>query len=454
MSEVDTQALFDTARKAADEFATFSKEQVEKIVQHVGTKSAERSEHYAKWAVEETGFGDVESKIIKNNMNSIGMLDVLNISDFTEPKFDAEKKIISFPKPAGIVVALVPVTNPVATVYYKAMITLATRNAVILCPHPAAKNSSIDGAKFVAQLAEEAGAPKGCIQVLEEISIPIVNALMHAKETNVILATGGPDMVRAAYSSGNPAIGVGPGNPSAYVDETANIEMAAACLVGSVAFDNCLACTSESAVLAHEAIADDLLTALGNAGAQICTEEQVNTLRDYLFPEGKIYPGAIGKSAQHICEQTGIPYQEGAKILLMPVDSVGEQEALSKEKMFPCLAFTRVKDSDDGAAKAIDMLNITGKGHSVVVHTNNPEVAVKFGAAMPVCRIAVNTPGATGSSGFDTNLPSGAVIGTGFYGGSSVDVNVGAPQLVQYTRVAYNKAPEIEMGDVEGALAK
>lgn len=452
MLETNVQQLFDTARKAADEFHTFRKEQIEKILRHVGEKASERSEYYAKWAVEETGCGDIESKIAKNYGNSMGMLNILNVSDLVEPSFDEEKKIISFPKPAGIVVALVPATSPVATVYNQVMLILATRNVVILCPHPSAKNCGIDSAKFCAKLAEEAGAPKGCIQVLEEISSQLVDTLMRAKETNFILATGGQNKVRAAYSSGTPSIGVGPGNAPAYVDDCADVEITAEMLVKSVAYDNGLICTSESAVVAHATIADDLLSAFERAGAQVCTEEQVEILRNYLYPDGKINPNAIGKSAQYICEHAKIPYQNASKILLMPAESAGQHEVLSKEKLFPCLTFFRVKNSNEGVTAALAMLNITGRGHSVVVHSKNPEVAIKFGAAMPVCRISVNCPGLTGSSGVDTNLAYGAIIGTGFFGGSSVDFNVGASELVQYTRLAYNKASDLDTHNIVGVL--
>lgn len=454
MFTTDIEQLFDTARKAADEFHTFRKEQIEKIIQHVGNKASERSEHYAKWAVEETGCGDIESKIAKNYGNSIGMLNILNVSDLVDPSFDEEKKIISFPKPAGIVVALVPATSPVATVYNQVMLILATRNVVILCPHPSARNCGIDSAKFCAALAEEAGAPKGCIQVLEESSSKLVDSLMQAKQTNFILATGGQNKVRAAYSSGNPSIGVGPGNAPAYVDNCADITITAEMLVKSVSYDNGLTCTSESAVLAHEEIADDLLVAFDRAGAQICTHEQVEILRHFLFPEGKINPNAIGKSVQHICEKAKIPYHNGAKILLMPAESAGQHEILSKEKLFPCLTFFRVKNSDEGVTAALTMLKISGKGHSMVVHSTKPEVTVKFGAAMPVCRIAVNCPGLTGSSGVDTNLAYGAIIGTGFFGGSSVDFNVGASELVQYTRLAYNKKSDIDINNITKTLNK
>ena len=446
------ELMFTTAHKAAAEFSEFKREKVEEIVKYVATNAASTAEKYAKWAVEETGFGDVESKTQKNQLNTIGVLELLDFDQYLGYQVDEEKKIIKFAKPAGVVLALIPCTNPVATVFYKGIISLATRNAVILCPHPAAKACSVDSAKYIAKLAEEAGAPKGAIQVLEEPSIPVINELMHSDRCSLILATGGPAMVRAAYSSSNPAIGVGPGNPPAYVDKTAVLPMAAACLVGSMGFDNSLCCTSESVALVHEDIADELLTELANAGAQVCTDAEVDKLRAYLFPEGNIYPGAIGKSAQVICEAVGIEHKEGTKVLVMPFDFVSETEALSKEKMFPCIGFARVSGVDQAIADAKVMLKLMGEGHSAVIHSNDPEATVKWGASLPVCRITVNAPGVTGSSGFDTNIAPGAVVGTGFYGRSSIFENVGAKHLVQYVSLAYNKDAAVEMGAVNPAL--
>lgn len=447
------EQLFSTARQAADEFSRFTREQVEAITTHVATKAAERSQQYAEWAVEETCFGDVDSKKIKNDLNSVGVLQLLDFDQYVGYQVDKEKKIVKFAKPAGIVLALIPCTNPVATVFYKSIISLATRNSVILCPHPAAKGCSVDSAHFIAKLAEEAGAPKGAIQVLAEPSIPVVNELMHSDQCSVILATGGPAMVRAAYSSSNPAIGVGPGNPPVFVDDSAVLPMAAACIVGSMAFDNSLCCTSESVVLAQETIADELLIELDKAGAQVCSEDDVAKLRAFLFPGGTIYPGAIGKSAQYICDKAGVEHKAGAKVLVMPFVSVSKTEALSKEKMFPCIGFTRVAGVDQAIDSAAIMLALMGEGHSAVIHSNNPQNTIKWGSSLPVCRITVNAPGVTGSSGFDTNIAPGAVIGTGFYGRSSVYENVGAKHLVQYVSLAYNKDDAVQMGDINPALA-
>lgn len=444
--------LFDIAHSAATAFQMFRGDQVEAIVKAVAEAAQEKAEFYAEWAVKETGYGNVADKHQKNLLNSIGLLDVLKVSDYVEPQVDYGKKVISFPKPAGVVVALVPCTNPVTTIYYKSIISLMTRNAVILCPHPAAKECCVHAADLMAEVAERAGAPKGAIQVLREPSIPLVNQLLQSDRTDVILATGGPAMVRAAYSSGNPALGVGPGNVACYVDKTADVGTAGGQIVFSNSFDNSLPCTCESVVVADRGISESLKAAMTAAGAYFVAGEEEKQLRAFLFPEGVASVAALGKSAEWMAEQAGFSVPAGTKSLVIEISEIGLQEPVSKEKMFPVLGFITVDGAEQGINAARAMLDLMGKGHSAVIHANNPEVVARYGAALPVCRIAANTPGVVGSAGMTTNLTQGSVIGTGFFGRSSVDENVGPRQLVQWTRVAYDKEPTVVMGDMDAAL--
>ena len=444
--------LFANAHKAASTFSGFEKDKVEAIVKAVAEAAQDKAEFYAEWAVRETGFGNVADKHQKNLLNSIGLLDVLNVGDYVDPQVDDKKKIVSFPKPAGVVVALVPCTNPVTTIYYKALISLMTRNSVILCPHPAAKECCVHAAEFVAKVAELAGAPKGVIQVLTKPSIPLVNQLLQSDRTNVILATGGPAMVRAAYGSGNPAVGVGPGNVACYVDKTADIATAGGQVVFSNSFDHSLPCTCESVVVADKEISSQLKLAMTAAGAYFVAGEEEQKLRDFLFPEGIACVAAIGKSAEWMADKAGFSVPEGTKSLVVEIDEISIKDPVSKEKMFPVLGYITVDGVGQGIATALAMLELMGKGHSAVIHANDPAVVARYGAALPVCRIAVNTPGVVGSAGMTTNLTQGSVIGTGFFGRSSVDDNVGPKQLIQWTRVAYHKEPDVEMGDMGAAL--
>ena len=450
----DVEAMLVTAQSAASEFNSFDKAQVEKILQAVAVAADDNAEFYAEWSVRETGFGSVEAKTKKNKRNSLGLLEAYNCSDFIDSQIDEQKKIISFPKPAGVVVALAPCTNPVATIYYKAMIALMTRNAIIFCPHPASKECCSHAADLIATVAEAAGAPRGVIQVLRNPSIPVVNELMQSRLTNLILATGGPAMVRAAYSSGNPALGVGPANVACYVHRTADLDRAAETIVFGSSYDNGLPCTCESVVLVDNDVADQLKSKLQSAGAYFVKPSEEASLRSLLFDPHDVADKSempLGKSAKWLADRAGISVPAGTMSLVIEINDIGESEPVSKEKMFPVLGFIRVADHNEAIAHAQSMLSMMGKGHSAVIHSEDPEVVVEYGKSLPVCRIAVNTSGAAGSAGVTTNLGRSSVIGTGYFGGGSIDENVGPKHLVQWTRVAYGKEVEVDMHDVERA---
>ncbi len=242
----DIDQLYSVAEQAAKAFSQFNTEQVKKIVSAVAEAAADKAEFYAEWTVRETGYGNVAAKTAKNQATSIGLSNTYNIADFVEPTIDFEKKIITIPKPAGVVLAPMPCTNPIMTVNFKIVANLIARNPVILCPHPAAKECCTHAAHFLADIAEKAGAPKGCIQIVEEPSIALVSMMMQDPRTALIMATGGPGLVSAAYSSGNPAVGVGAANVAAYVDTTADIKKAGADVVLGNGFDHSLPCTCES----------------------------------------------------------------------------------------------------------------------------------------------------------------------------------------------------------------
>jgi len=450
---IHAEELLDRAESAAREFRTYTPAQVKDILQALAKVCEERAEYYAEWTVRETGFGNAADKTVKNISCSVGTIQAEDPDQYILPKVDVDKKVVSFPKPAGVVVALVPCTGPIMTVFYKAIISVMTRNAVILCPHPAARECSASAAKLLAEVAEAAGAPEGAIQTLENPNIPLVTHLMQSPRTNLILATGGPGMVHAAYSSGNPAIGVGPGNVACYVHQSADIETAAAQIVFSNSYDHALPCTCESTVLVDNAVAEKLKAAMANSGAYFVTGEEERLLRNYLFPEGQATVDALGKSAEWIAAQAGFSVPEGTKSLVVEIVEVGPHEPVSKEKMFPLLGFMVVDGPDNAIVTTLSMLAMMGKGHSAVIHCNDARVVTTYGAALPVCRIAVNTPGIIGSSGVTTNLVASAIIGTGYFGGGSVDENVGPERLVQWSRVAYHSEFDVNMDEVHAALA-
>lgn len=446
--------LYRVAEKAAQEFSQLTAAETEKIVQAVVEGAEQKAEFYADWAVKETGYGNVEDKIAKNLATSVGLKETYDVSEFVEPVIDFEKKLIKIPKPAGVVLAPMPCTNPIMTVNFKVIANLVARNAVILCPHPAAKECSSHASKYLAEIAEQAGAPKGCVQVLEEPSIHLVNMLMQDPRTALIMATGGPGLVHAAYSSGNPAVGVGAGNVAAYVDSTANIEKAGADVVIGNSFDYGLPCTCESVVLAEKSISDELKKSIEAGNGWFVSGDDEKPLRDFLFPNGVNNPAALGQSAQWIGQQVGIEIPDNVKSIIFELSEISPQEPVSKEKMFPVLGYYVVEGGvDAGIESALAMLDMMGKGHSAVLHTTDPKAVAKYTAALPVCRISINTPGMTGNAGLSTNLPETGAVGTGFFGGSSTSENIGPNHLVQYTYIAYDSDPSVEMGDIEAALA-
>lgn len=448
--EVDQ--LLDAAEDAARVFSTYTTAQVDRIVRAMSRAGREKAGFYAEWLVRETGYGNIDDNVKKNLDCSVGLLERYRPADFIEPVIDYENKIVGFPKPAGIIAALIPSTNPVMTVYYKAIIGMMTRNAVIFSPHPAAEECSIHVVDMMAEVAEKAGAPDGSMQTLRHPGIAPLNHLMESKRVGVILATGGPGRVHAAYCSGNPALGMGPGNAPCFVHESADIAVAAEQIIAGNSFDHALPCVCESVVLADNPIQASLKAAMSAAGGYFATNEEERKLRAYLFHGGVANPEAFGKSAAWLAEHAGFSAPEGTKSLLVAIEAVGEDEPISKEKLFPVLGYIPVDGVQAAINTASAMLDMIGKGHSAVIHAHDPAVVARYAAALPVCRISVNTLGVEGSSGVSTNLTRGPVIGTGFFGGSSVDDNIGPEHLVQWSRAAYPTDPKVSMGDIAGAI--
>ncbi len=445
--EARAETMLERARWAAGAFARFDRERVLAIARAVAEAGAERARHYAEWAVRETGFGVAEHKAIKNEITSIGFYRHYCDHDFVGKRIRAEDKIVEIPRPAGVVFALTPSTNPISTVYFKIMCALFTRNAIVLSPHPAAKACSVDAIDFLAEAAEKAGAPDGAIQAVREPKLPLIQCIMASPKVDVILATGGSPMVRAAYSSGNPAIGVGPGNAPAFVDASADIPQAARRIVESKSFDNSILCTNESVVVAEAAIADRLLRALGQAGAHICSDAECDRLRAYLFTEKGFNVEAIGKSAAIIAEAAGFRVSKTARILVTPIDRIAPEERLSREKLCPVLGFFRASGREQGIAVSRALLRMGGAGHSAAIHSRDPETIMAFAAQVPALRVVVNSPCSQGAAGFGTHLAPSFTIGTGFFGRSSVGENIGPEHLVNWTRIAYNAEESEPMGD-------
>jgi len=430
---------------AARYYGAFDRARVLRVAEAVAQAAFERSAHYAEWAVRETGFGVVAHKTLKNELSSRAVLEHYRDLDLTAARVDAERKLVELPKPAGVVFALTPATNPVATIYYKALLAILSRNAIVFSPHPMARTVCADAAHYLAHVAQEAGAPAGLIQCIEHPSVPLVQELMASDKIAVILATGGSAMVRAAYSSSNPALGVGSGNGVAYIDASAHVDRAARCLVESKSFDHSVLCTNESVALTLESNFANVERALRTAGAHVCNATDSARLRDYLFTDTGFNLAAIGKSAVWIAEQAGLRVAQNTRVLVPVVDEPGRDDALFKEKLCPVLTLTSAVDFQQAVTFA-KQVAARGAGHSAAFHGEDEARLLHYARAMPVYRVVVNAPCSQGAAGFATWLPPTFMVGTGFKGRSSVDENVGPQHLVHWTRVAYNKDAAVPFG--------
>lgn len=445
--QAQVNAVLERARWASQVYQRYDRNMTMAIVDAVARVAHTHAGKYAKWAVEETGFGVVEHKKLKNELSSLGLVDYYRDWDFINPRVDAEKKIVEIPRPAGVVFALAPSTNPIATVYFKVLSALMTRNAIVITPHPAARDCCIDAVDTLIEAAKEAGAPDGIIQAVRNPSVPLIEEYMASERTDVILATGGTAMVRAAYSSSNPAIGVGPGNAPAFVDATADLKQAAQNLIESKSFDNSILCTNESVVLTLEEVDVALRRALTNAGAHICSGEETEALRRFLFHSRGFNVEAIGRDANWIAEQAGFKVNPRIMVLVAPIDKIGVDEDLSREKLCPVLGYYVASSTSQAIAQARGMLKMSGAGHSASIHSHDAQTAIDFAAAVETYRVVVNAPCSQGAAGFSTNLPPSFTIGTGFFGRSSLGENIGPQHLLHWTRLAYNSDPSETMGD-------
>jgi len=438
------------AHWAAGAFASYDRASVLRIAEAVATAAHAESRRYAEWAVRETGFGVVEHKIVKNEASSLGILERYAGDDYVSPRIDPGAKILALPRPAGVVLALTPSTNPVCSVFFKVILALLTRNAIVVSPHPMAQDCCADAARLLAESATLAGAPDGTIQVVRDVTVPLIEALMADPVTSVIVATGGTAVVRAAHRSGNPALGVGPGNVPVLVDATADLASAAQLITDSKAFDNAVLCTNESVLIAEDAAAAGLLREMQRRHAVLLDEAGRDRLRDYLFPAGRLNGEAIGKDAAWIAARAGLRVPPRTRVLLAPFDLVLPEEPLASEKLCPVLGVVRAESAARGIEAARAVIRIGGAGHSAAVHSHDPRTIMRFAERVPVLRVAVNAGNSTGSAGLDTNLAPSMTLGTGFAGHSSIGENLEPRHLVNWTRVAYHSAADAPFHDFGG----
>jgi acetaldehyde dehydrogenase (acetylating) len=435
----EARSLLQTAHEAWLKFEHFTEDQVERILLEISKTGIAHAESLAKIAVEETGFGTVEHKTLKNlfcaddvyrairPMKTVGI-----VSE------DKEKKVFEVASPIGVVAAIIPSTNPTSTTIYKALIALKGRNVIVFSPHPSAARCINETAKLLAEAAERSGAPHGVISCMKLSTMEGTQELMKHSLTSLILATGGTGLVRAAYSAGKPAFGVGPGNVPAYIEKTAEVPKAVRDVLTGKCFDNGTLCSSEQSIICDEAVEAGVLEELRKQGAHICSpQEKIQLERTVQTPRRTLNTKIVGKSAVKIAEMAGFSVPAGTRALIARADGVGPEYPISMEKLSPTLGFYVVKDWQEGCAKCIEILNFGGLGHTLSLHTKDDEVVRQFGLRKPAFRICVNTPAALGAVGYTTNLFPSMTLGCGAAGGNITSDNISPLHLINLKRVAY-----------------
>jgi acyl-CoA reductase-like NAD-dependent aldehyde dehydrogenase len=435
----EVRAKMEKAYSAWRAYSNFTQEQVDAVVERAAAAGRQHARRLAELAVRETGYGNVEDKTGKNllsaewlpkkiqGMRTVGLLREV-----------PGEGIVEYGVPLGVVAAIVPTTNPTSTVIFKALISLKAGNAVVFSPHPHAKGCTCETAELLHRAAVEAGAPEGVIQCLAQPTLESTQALMRHPRTAVILATGGSGMVRAAYSSGKPAFGVGPGNVPVLLDRSADVPEAVAKIVQGKSFDYGTVCSSEQSLVAEESLREPILAALGAARAHLCDERQREALTKLLItPAGTINAKCVGQPAHKIAEMAGFQVPPDTPILAVEIQGVGRAHPLSAEKLSPVLALLFVSDFAAALDACEAVLRFGGLGHSAVIHARDEARIHEYARRMPAMRVMVNTPSPQGSVGITTNLLPSMTLGCGAAGGNSTGDNVGPLHLINIKRLAY-----------------
>ena len=436
----DLQKTIEKVRKAQQEFSKYTQEQVDKIFQAAAIAANQNRIPLAKMAVEETGMGIVEDKVIKNHYAAEYVYNKYkDIKTCGVLEQDDNYGIKKIAEPIGVIAAVIPTTNPTSTAIFKTLIALKTRNGIIISPHPRAKQSTIAAAKIVLEAAVKAGAPEGIISWIDVPSLELTNVLMQSAD--IILATGGPGMVKAAYSSGKPALGVGPGNTPAVIDETANIVLAVNSIIHSKTFDNGMICASEQSVIVSDKIYDRVREEFMRRGCYLLNAEETEKVRKTIIINGALNAKIVGQSAHTIAQLAGVDVAENTKILIGEVESVDLSEEFAHEKLSPVLAMYRASSFDDAVSKAYRLIEDGGLGHTSSLYINTvteKEKIEKFYNTMKTCRVLINTPSSQGGIGdiYNFKLAPSLTLGCGTWGGNSVSENVGVKHLINIKTVA------------------
>lgn len=427
------------ATQAQRAYMTFSQQQVDQIVERVAKEAYKRAEQLAVLAVNETQMGVVEHKIIKNELASKGVFEAIHqektVGIISENPLEKQLEIAY---PFGVIAAVTPVTNPTATAIYKTLIALKTQNAIVFSPHPTAKKCTIAALEICREAALSAGAPEGLIGWVEHPTLKATEALMQHKDIQLILATGGAGLVKAAYSSGKPAYGVGPGNVPVYIDQTADVKRAVQLIVESKSFDNSTLCSTEQAIVVHRDVKQQVIQQLQTNGAALLDPAQKEKVAKIISPIPRtLNPKIVGKPATFIAQLAAIDVPSHTRVLVAEEDRLGKEFPFSMEKLSPILGLYTVNSREEAAQVCKGLLDVGGRGHSLAIHADDEPFVKQFAIQMPVSRILVNTLSSAGAAGGTTSLIPAFTLGCGAYGGNITSDNISVQHLINKKRVAY-----------------
>ncbi len=433
----EARDLVRKAKKAQEAFGEYSEQAIGKIVATMAADAEQNAERLARMAVDETNYGVYEHKVVKNKFAAGDVYDYIkNMKTTGIIREDKERKVVEAAVPVGVILALTPTTNPTSTVIHNALIAVKAGNAIIFSPHPNAAKCSGAAAQLLHDAAVKAGAPEGLIGCLSQMTMKATEELMHHEDVSVIVATGGSAMVRAAYSAGKPAFGVGPGNVPVFIERSADIRQAVKDIVTSKTFDNGMICASEQAIIADGPVEGAVIAELKRQGCYFLGKDEVRKVSDTVMtPRGGMNAAVIGKTAKYIADKAGISVPADVKLLVAPLDGYGSGYPLSYEKLTSVLGFYTVQDWHEACLLSIGLLKLGGIGHTFAIHSADERVIREF-IRKPVFRIVVNTPSALGAIGYSTGLTPSLTLGCGTWGGSSISENLGPQHLVNVKRLA------------------
>jgi len=458
LSDLDLQSiqqarhLLVRATEAWKSFSHFTQEQVDRVVAAASEAASEASLELARLAVEETGYGVVEHKFLKNKFAAVDVYrfikDMKTVGVIREIP---ERKVFEIAEPVGVVAAVIPSTNPTSTAIYKVLIALKARNTIVLSPHPAAKRCICASAEVMKKAARAAGAPDGVVECMDQVSLEGTQELMRHRLTSVILATGGMGLVRAAYSSGKPAFGVGPGNVPAYVESSADIRKAVGDILTGKSYDNGTLCCSEQALICDAAISEKVREEVKRQGGYFLSADEIRAVERVAVTGARLAnPEIVGKSAAFIAEKAGFSVPSGTRVLIAELAGVGREYPLSIEKLSPILAFYVSGDWREACERSKQVLSYGGMGHTLTIHSQDREIIMKFALEKPAFRIIVNSSATHGAVGFSTGLAPAMTLGCGAYGGNITSDNITPMHLMNIKRLAF----ETRSVDIQTALAE